>query len=164
MKKFDKKTILAILLLFLAISLLIFSRIDNFKLDIELKSYEINVNLYDTIDLNSYISKVSDNRGNNLLDSVKIIPDIDEEDILDGNNLTIVSLGPKVIEYTIEKKGKKTTEQLIIKVITDPYDSNYSPNKEVDESIQKINEDDIPTSGDYNQDFSDEQLEYLNNL
>lgn len=164
MKKIDKKLALALLLLILAIIIVIVSYINSYNVSIELKSYEIEVNLFDKLDLKSYISKANDSRGNNLMDDVKIVPDIDNEDIYEGNNLTVGSLGPKVIEYTVERKGKKTTSNLIIKVITDPNNSNYNPNSDVDDSLEKQNDDDIPATGEYNQNFNEEQLEYLKNL
>ena len=119
--------------------------------------------MYDSIDLESYISEASDSNGKNLKNIVDIYVECDDEDVLDGNTLYVKSIGPKVAIYTLEKRNKKITKKLVIRVITDPNDKQFKPNYDKIESESKFNDDDVPSNGG-DSNLSEEQLKYLESL
>ena len=156
-----KSLIVPFCLLFVAIVVvLVYKLFIDYSINLELKEYEIKANLYDTIDINSYISKVVDNKGKSLKDKVKISVEKDDVDELNDSILYIKGVGPKVINYSIQIRNKLVVKKLIIKVVTDPNDADFKPNYERIDSESTLNNDDVPTEGG-STDLTEEQLNYL---
>ena len=150
-------------LILVAILFLIYRLFFYYSIDLQLSEDNIKVNMYDEIDLKSFIYKAADNKKNNLKDIVELSVECDDEDVFDEKTLYIKGFGPKVITYTIEKRNKTVIKKLIIKVITNPNDSDFKPNDDKIDSESEIDSDEIPNSGgDTN--FSEEQLKYLDSL
>lgn len=160
-----KKSIImsAFALIFTIIIILVYKFVIDYSISLQLTEENIRVNMYDNIDLKSYIYKASDSTKKDLKDLVKISVECDDEDIFDGNTLYIKSIGPKVVSYSMEKRKKMITKKLVIKVIIDPNDKGFKPNYDKIESESEPNYDDVPNSGgDTN--LSEEQLEYIRSL
>ena len=161
MIQMKKSYILPLLILAFSIALVLVHKfVIDYSLSLELTKESIKVNMYDDINLEAYIVKASDSNGKNLRDKVKISVECDDEDILNGNNLYIKGIGPKVATYTVENKNRMVIKKLVIKVITDPNDNGFKPNYDKIESESKLNTEDVPSSGGSSE-LTEEQLKYL---
>ena len=155
--------IFAITIIIVVCSFVVYKLIDNYEVTIELNEKVIKVNMYDEVDLNSYIKKIVDNNGNKITDNIAIAIDCDNEDIHNNNTLIIKGTGVKEITYSIKKFWKTYSNSLVIVVVTDPNDPDFNPNySKINKEIE-INSNEIPSKGG-NSSLTKTQLEYLNSL
>jgi len=156
----DKKKviILSSIVILGIVGFVIYRIVTDYSLTIKLSQNEIKVNLYDTIDIRSYLIDSYDNKGKNFIDSVKITAEYDSVDELNGDLLYIGGNGSKVVYYSVENNDIVTTETLVINVITDPNDPDFNPNYSANKSGINTQDtgDDSPGGN-----LTDEQIKYL---
>lgn len=145
------------------ISFVVYKFIDNYEVTIELNEKVIKVNMYDEIDLNSYIKQAIDNNGKIFTDEISIVVDCDEEDIYENNTLIVKGTGVKEIIYSVKKYWKTFTNSVVITVITNPNDPDFNPNYSKINDEKEVNNDDFTSKGG-NSNLTKKQLDYLNSL
>lgn len=155
--KMDKSIIF---LLILGAIVFIYFTLFYVKIDFELTNEVISVNLYDTVNLKEYITKVKDNNGKNLINKVKISADRGDNDTLKNGELFIGDISGKTVTYTLKYKFKTVKRTMEIVVITDPrnpaFKANTNPNAEK-------NEYDVPNSK-VNNNLTESQKKYIKSI
>ncbi|MDO4963247.1 MAG: hypothetical protein Q4E75_04030 [bacterium] len=160
-----KKYIIAIsLALLFIIFYIVYRVVTNYNITLNIKEDSIKVNLYDEIDVGSYLISAYDNKKNDLKDKVIISVEIGDNDLFENNKLFVNDIDTKVIKYTLESKNVVVEKKLIINVIIDPNDPEFKPNydKIIDNSSNETS-DEVPEIIE-NSDLNSRQIEYLNSL
>ena len=130
-----KKIILISMLVLAVIGFVIYKIVTNYNITIKLSTNKVKVNLYDTINIRSYLIDAYDNKGNNFIDKVEIKAEYDSEDELNGELLYIGGNGSKVIYYSVESNDIVASDTIIINVITNPNDPDFNPNYEESKAL-----------------------------
>lgn len=158
-KKRNSILLILICVLFIGI-IIVFILKNSYKININLVSETVEVNVYDRVDVKNYITSVTDSQNNNLIDNVKISIEADDLDEIEGTNIFIKSYSDKIVKYTVWNKGNRATKILTLKVLSDPNDENYNPNFNEEMPINDYDTPDNP--GDKN--FTQEQQDYINSF
>lgn len=156
--KIDKSIIF---LITLGALIFIYFTFFNVTVNFELKDSVIRVNIHDTIDLKSYISRATNDRGKKLINKITISVEGGDIDQYKDEKLFIGDFSSKTVTYTLKYKFKTFKKTMDIIVINDPNDPDFKPN--YDYESKNINEDDKPQVNN-NRNLTDEQKEYIESL
>ena len=131
------------------------------KVEFELKSEYLYVNIHDTVNLKNQVLTAKDNSsGKRLIDKIRFSGDISKDDKLSDEYLYIGDFDNKTISYTLKYKFKTIKKTVTVIVITDPNDPAFKPNYDYEGGK---NDDDIPNSN-INSDLTNEQQKYIESL
>ena len=131
------------------------------KIEFELKSEYLYVNIHDTVNLKSQVSTAKDSSsGKRIINKIKYSGDIIEDDKLNGEYLYIGDFDNKTITYTLKYKFRTIKKVVTVIVITDPNDPAFKPNYDYEGGK---NDDDIPNSN-VDSNLTEAQKEYIESL
>lgn len=131
------------------------------KIDFEISSEMVSVNIHDTINLKDYILKAKNENRKDLTNKVTISVVKGSSDTLKNGELFVGDFSTKTVTYTLKHKFKTVTRKLEILVITDPNDPDFKPN--YDYTATDENTDDVPDSK-INSNLTESQKKYLESL
>ncbi len=156
--KIDKSIIF---LLILGSLIFIFVMFFNVKVNFQLKESIARVNIHDTIDLKSYILKVTNENGKNLSKKISIEVLCSDADEYKDGKLFIGDFSSKSVTYVLKYKFKTFKQTMDIIVINDPSDSDFKPNYNYKST--NVNEDDKPVVNN-NSNLTEQQKKYIESL
>ena len=127
----------------------------------ELKDSVIRVNIHDTIDLKSYVLKVTNDKGKKLNKNISVDVLCSDTDEYKDGKLFIGDFSSKSVTYIVKYKFKTYKKTMDIIVISAPKDPDFRPN--YDYKSTNTNEDDKPVVNS-NSNLTDEQKKYIESL